>query len=238
MPRGEPDIALSQPSADEIKTTTCYMCACRCGIRVHLKDGKVRYIDGNRDHPVNKGVICGKGASGIMPHTSPSRLRAPLKRVGPRGSGEFEEISWDEALATATRLAARRARARSEPARLLHRPRPEPGADRLVRPAVRHAEFRRARRLLLGQHGGGRALHVRRLVLGVRRAGLGAHPLFHDVRRRRGSRLEPDQDGARQAQGARASSSSRSIRCAPAMARSPTNGSASGPAPTDCSSAR
>jgi anaerobic selenocysteine-containing dehydrogenase len=102
MSRGEPEINLSQPSGDEIKTTTCYMCACRCGIRVHLKDGKIRYIDGNRDHPVNKGVICGKGASGIMTHNSPSRLRAPLKRVGPRGSGEFEEISWDEALATAT----------------------------------------------------------------------------------------------------------------------------------------
>jgi sulfite dehydrogenase (quinone) subunit SoeA len=98
----EPAIALSEPSADEIKTTTCYMCACRCGIRVHLKDGRVRYIDGNRDHPVNKGVICGKGAAGIMTHTSPSRLRAPLRRTGPRGSGEFEEISWDEALQTAT----------------------------------------------------------------------------------------------------------------------------------------
>ena len=102
MGHHEPAIALSEPSADEIKTTTCYMCACRCGIRVHLKDGRVRYIDGNRDHPVNKGVICGKGAAGIMTHTSPSRLRAPLKRVGPRGSGEFEEISWDEALQTAT----------------------------------------------------------------------------------------------------------------------------------------
>jgi anaerobic selenocysteine-containing dehydrogenase len=101
MARQEPDIALSVPSADQIKTTTCYMCACRCGIRVHLKDGKVRYIDGNRDHPVNRGVICGKGAAGIMTHTSPSRLRAPLKRVGPRGSGDFEEISWDEALTTA-----------------------------------------------------------------------------------------------------------------------------------------
>ena len=102
MAHHEPDIALSEPSADQIKTTTCYMCACRCGIRVHLKDGKVRYIDGNRDHPVNKGVICGKGAAGLMTHTSPSRLRAPLKRVGPRGSGEFEEITWEEALQTAT----------------------------------------------------------------------------------------------------------------------------------------
>ncbi len=63
-----------------------------------MKDGQVAYIEGNRDHPVNKGVLCGKGSSGIMQHTAPSRLRAPLKRVGPRGSGEFEEISWDEAM--------------------------------------------------------------------------------------------------------------------------------------------
>ena len=41
----------------EIKKTTCYMCACRCGIRVHLRDGEVRYIDGNPEHPLNKGVI-------------------------------------------------------------------------------------------------------------------------------------------------------------------------------------
>jgi anaerobic selenocysteine-containing dehydrogenase len=102
MARRDPDIALSEPSADQIKTTTCYMCACRCGIRVHLKNGRVRYIDGNRDHPVNKGVLCGKGSAGIMTHYSPSRLRAPMKRVGPRGSGEFEEITWEEALQTAT----------------------------------------------------------------------------------------------------------------------------------------
>src|ERR1700754_1937111 len=79
MTRHEPDIALSEPSADEIKPPTCYMCACRCGIRVHLKDGRVRYIDGNRDHPVNRGVLCGKGSAGIMTHYSPSRLRAPMK---------------------------------------------------------------------------------------------------------------------------------------------------------------
>ena len=95
-------IDLSVSPADEIKFTTCYMCACRCGIRVHLKDGKVRYIDGNRNHPVNRGVICGKGSAGIQQHYSPARLSAPLKRVGPRGTGEFVEISWEEALATAT----------------------------------------------------------------------------------------------------------------------------------------
>ncbi len=98
----EPNVALSVPPADEIKTTTCYMCACRCGIQVHLKDGKVRYIDGNRNHPVNRGVICGKGAAGIMQHYSPARLTQPLLRTGERGSGEFKAISWDEALNLAT----------------------------------------------------------------------------------------------------------------------------------------
>ncbi|MDB5360517.1 MAG: formate dehydrogenase [Rhodospirillales bacterium] len=83
-------------------TTTCYMCACRCGIRVHLQGGQIRYIDGNPDHPVNKGVLCAKGSAGVMQHLSPARLTAPLKRVGPRGSGEFVTISWDEALETVT----------------------------------------------------------------------------------------------------------------------------------------
>ena len=63
----QPEIELSKRISDEIKTTTCYMCACRCGIKVYLKDGKVKYIEGNREHPVNKGVLCGKGAAGIMP---------------------------------------------------------------------------------------------------------------------------------------------------------------------------
>ncbi len=98
----QPVIDLSPKVSDEIRKTTCYMCACRCGINVHMKDGKVAYIEGNRDHPVNKGVLCAKGSAGIMQVNAPSRLRAPLKRVGPRGSGEFEEISWEEALSIAT----------------------------------------------------------------------------------------------------------------------------------------
>jgi len=87
--------------SDEVKYTTCYMCACRCGIRVHLRDGAIRYIDGNPHHPINRGVICGKGASGIMQQHSPAKLTKPLMRVGERGAGEFREIEWDEAIATA-----------------------------------------------------------------------------------------------------------------------------------------
>jgi sulfite dehydrogenase (quinone) subunit SoeA len=98
----EPTLNLSPSPGDEVKTTTCYMCACRCGIKVWLQDGKIRYIQGNRDHPVNQGVLCAKGASGIMQHYSPARLRKPLLRVGERGAGEFREIEWDEALDLAT----------------------------------------------------------------------------------------------------------------------------------------
>ena len=102
----QPTLNLSPSVSDEIRQTTCYMCACRCGINVHLKSGpdgrdRVAYIEGNRDHPVNKGVLCAKGSAGIMQVTAPSRLTQPMKRIGPRGSGAFEKIGWDEALAIA-----------------------------------------------------------------------------------------------------------------------------------------
>ena len=91
--------ATDENSRIEVKNTTCYMCACRCGIRVTLRDGEVRYIEGNPDHPLNKGVICAKGSSGIMKQYSPARLTKPLMRKpgSDRGDNEFEEISWDKA---------------------------------------------------------------------------------------------------------------------------------------------
>ena len=96
-------IDTSPPVHDTVKTTTCYMCACRCGIKVHLKNGRIRYIEGNRDHPVNRGVLCAKGSAGIMQQYSPARLTKPLLRVGERGSGEFKEIEWDEAISLAVK---------------------------------------------------------------------------------------------------------------------------------------
>ncbi|MCP5266089.1 MAG: molybdopterin-dependent oxidoreductase [Burkholderiaceae bacterium] len=107
---------LADPAADgsstSVRTTTCYMCACRCGIRVHLRDGEVRYIEGNPDHPLNKGVICAKGSSGIMKQYSPARITQPLRRRqgAERGDGDFEPISWEEVFST---LAERLGRIRS-----------------------------------------------------------------------------------------------------------------------------
>jgi len=90
---------IDEDSEIEVRNTTCYMCACRCGIRVTLRDGEIRYIQGNPDHPLNKGVICAKGSSGIMKQYSPARLTKPLLRKAgsDRGRSDFEEISWDRA---------------------------------------------------------------------------------------------------------------------------------------------
>ncbi len=102
--------AIDQPirfedrSRDRIEYTTCYMCACRCGIQVTVQDGKVRFIQGNPNHPVNQGVLCAKGSAGIMKQYSPAKLQHPMiRRPGTeRGAGVFDPISWDDALAMLT----------------------------------------------------------------------------------------------------------------------------------------
>jgi anaerobic selenocysteine-containing dehydrogenase len=80
---------------------------------VHLRDGQIRYIEGNPDHPLNRGAICAKGSSGIMKQYSPARLTRPLRRKAgaERGGSQFEEISWDEAFGL---LAERLGRIRAE----------------------------------------------------------------------------------------------------------------------------
>ena len=94
----DPSAAPLADAVTETRNTTCYMCACRCGIRVHLRNGEVRYIEGNPEHPLNQGVICAKGSSGIMKQYSPARLTKPLLRKPgtDRGDGQFEEIEWEE----------------------------------------------------------------------------------------------------------------------------------------------
>jgi anaerobic selenocysteine-containing dehydrogenase len=103
------EIRFDDHSRQQVEFTTCYMCACRCGIKVTLDDGKIRFIQGNRNHPVNRGVLCAKGAAGIMKQYSPARLRKPLlrKRGSERGRGDFVEIEWDDALDMLTRRLAK-----------------------------------------------------------------------------------------------------------------------------------
>lgn len=83
----------------EVKKTMCDMCTplCHCGIDAYVKDGKVIKIEGTKGHPMNDGVLCTKGAANRGYIYRDDRIKTPLRRVGPKGSGEFEPISWDEA---------------------------------------------------------------------------------------------------------------------------------------------
>jgi anaerobic selenocysteine-containing dehydrogenase len=80
--------------------TVCQLCPGGCGIRVRLinKTNAVR-IDGNPNHPVNRGGICPLGASGLQFLYGPSRIETPLQQTGNRGDLKtLKPISWDDAL--------------------------------------------------------------------------------------------------------------------------------------------
>ena len=108
-------------TADDIIYSVCQMCHSRCGIRAKVKEGVLIKIDGNPYHPNNRDVdenndpdrlpyntspqeavkelgrVCLKGQSGIQTVYDPFRIQHPLKRVGPRNSGQWETISWEQA---------------------------------------------------------------------------------------------------------------------------------------------
>ncbi len=75
--------------------TMCYQCKAECAIIARVEDGVLKEIRGN---PNSRGKACVKGMSGVSLQYSPDRLTYPMKRVGERGEGKFERISWDEAV--------------------------------------------------------------------------------------------------------------------------------------------
>ena len=76
----------------------CDMCPWRCGIIVHTVGGRVHKIEGNPVDPKSRGKLCARGQGGVSFLNDPDRLMTPLIRTGERGSGEFREASWEEAL--------------------------------------------------------------------------------------------------------------------------------------------
>ncbi|HOJ71510.1 MAG TPA: molybdopterin-dependent oxidoreductase [Syntrophorhabdaceae bacterium] len=85
---------------DRMVKSTCRGCHGGCGVYVYVKDGKVAKIQGDPDHPINHGTLCSKGLAAAEIAYHPDRLLYPVKRVGPKGSGRWERITWDEALDT------------------------------------------------------------------------------------------------------------------------------------------
>ena len=82
----------------EVKTGICGFCGGNCPVDVYCKDGKVVKVEGNNTLPMTNGRVCLKGAALKQSLYHPDRLLYPMKRVGKRGEGKFERISWDEAL--------------------------------------------------------------------------------------------------------------------------------------------
>lgn len=82
------------------KTTTWSAgpgCHGGCGVLAYIKDGKLVKIEGDPDHPMNRGRLCSRCLAMTQYAYNPKRLRHPLKRVGERGENKWQEISWDEA---------------------------------------------------------------------------------------------------------------------------------------------
>lgn len=84
--------------ADDLRSGICCACPQLCGIVAHVRDGRVERIEGDESHPVSRGFVCPKGRSAHELHYAGARIHRPRKRVGPRGSGEWREIPWEQAL--------------------------------------------------------------------------------------------------------------------------------------------
>ncbi|MCX5872474.1 MAG: molybdopterin-dependent oxidoreductase [Deltaproteobacteria bacterium] len=118
-----PEYIEGAPAVDPIETlpgignkyTVCALCSGACGISCRIAQGKLVKIGGNPFHPVSKGEplafdtplelackvgasICAIGSSGIQTLYDPFRILKPLKRIGPRGSGKWKAVSWDQAI--------------------------------------------------------------------------------------------------------------------------------------------
>ena len=83
---------------EHIVKTTCALCPSGCGLDVRVVNGKAVKVEGNPLHPLNQGVCCLKGQTSLEVLYSPERIGHPKLQTGERGSGDWKEISWEEAL--------------------------------------------------------------------------------------------------------------------------------------------
>ncbi len=86
-----------QPAAT-VRKSVCRGCHGGCGVLLHVRDGVLLKVEGDRCSPLNHGRLCpiGTVTTDLVYH--PDRLKYPLRRKGKRQSGEWERISWDDAL--------------------------------------------------------------------------------------------------------------------------------------------
>ncbi len=88
---------LETAANERIVPTVCLMCPSGCGMLARIADGNLVKLEGSPMHPTNVGALCPKGQAAPELLYNPDRLTGPMRRVGERGAGEWETISWDEA---------------------------------------------------------------------------------------------------------------------------------------------
>ena len=94
-------LALASQKGERVIPTLCAMCgpiARGCGIYAFVQEGRLTRVAGMRECPVNQGALCAKGQAAPQWVYSPDRLKYPLRRIGAKGEGKFERISWEEAV--------------------------------------------------------------------------------------------------------------------------------------------
>ena len=84
----------------QLVPTVCFNCESACGLLAYVdkSTGRIRKFEGNPLHPGSRGKNCAKGPATINQVNDPDRILTPMKRTGPRGSGQWRAVSWDEAL--------------------------------------------------------------------------------------------------------------------------------------------
>jgi anaerobic selenocysteine-containing dehydrogenase len=87
-----------RPGEERWVLSTCALCEAGCGVKVRVVEGRAVKIEGNPEHPVNRGGLCSRGQAALQLLYHPERVRSPLRRVGARGEGKWKPISWDEAI--------------------------------------------------------------------------------------------------------------------------------------------
>lgn len=98
VPAHAADDSKPVPGEERWVKSACLQCPASCGLNVRVVEGRARKIEGNPEHPINRGGLCPKGQAGLQVLHDPDRIRGPLKREGSRGAGSFREISWEEAI--------------------------------------------------------------------------------------------------------------------------------------------
>ncbi len=93
-------ISQTEKQGGRMIPTFCSLCgpSMGCGLNCYVRDGRLVRVEGMKESPINNGKLCPKAYASMQWLYSPQRLRYPLKRVGEKGEGKFERITWDEAL--------------------------------------------------------------------------------------------------------------------------------------------